>query len=60
MEVDTLRKQVAMLKILLATAQTTLDALQAADNPVDVELVADLERLIERTTGELAALVQRI
>ena len=44
-----------MLTILLATCETTLDAFQAADGQLDPELVADLERVIERTRGELEA-----
>jgi hypothetical protein len=43
-----------MLRILLATCLTTLDALEAADNPVDAEFVTDLERIAARTRGELA------
>jgi len=50
----------AMLKILCATCQTALDALQAADNPVDRELVADLERMTERTRGELDRLAANL
>jgi hypothetical protein len=45
----------SMLTILLAACETTLDAFQAADNQLDRELVADLERVIERTRGELEA-----
>ena len=43
----------SMLKILLATCETTRDALTAADNSVDTQLLADLERMIERTRVEL-------
>lgn len=43
----------SMLKILLATCETTRDALTAADNPVDSQLLDDLERIIERTRSEL-------
>jgi hypothetical protein len=50
---DTQRR--SMLTILLAACETTLDAFHAADNPLDSELVADLERVIERTRGELEA-----
>jgi hypothetical protein len=45
-----------MLKILLATSETTLDALYAADNQLDREFCADLERLVARTRSELDAL----
>jgi len=46
-------KERSMLKILLATCETTRDALTAADNAVDKELLTDLERMIERTRAEL-------
>jgi hypothetical protein len=45
-----------MLRILLATCETTLDAFQAGDNPVDSEFVEDLKRITERTRRELVAL----
>ena len=45
-----------MLAILLATCETTLRAFHAADNPVDAELVQDLERVVERTRKQLEAL----
>ena len=48
-----------MLKILLLTSETTLDALDAADNQVDVGLRLDLQRLITRTRLELAALISK-
>ena len=44
----------SMLTILLAACETTLDTFQA-DNQLDRELLADLERVIERTRGELEA-----
>jgi hypothetical protein len=43
-----------MLKILLATCETALDTLRAADNPIDGTLIADLEKMVERTRGEIA------
>jgi hypothetical protein len=46
----------SMLIILLATCQTTLTTLQAADNPVDGELTGLLGEMVERTQGELAKL----
>lgn len=49
-------KTMSMLTILLATSKTTRDTLQAADNPVDAELLALLERMIERAEDELLQL----
>jgi hypothetical protein len=46
-------KKISMLTILLATCKTTRDALRVADNPVDSQLLEDLELMIERTEGEL-------
>jgi hypothetical protein len=48
-------QQIAMLRILLATCETALDAFRAADNPLDEAFVADLERITERTREELFA-----
>ena len=45
-----------MLRILLATCEQAIDAFRAADNPIDSELLNDLERVVERTRRELAAL----
>jgi hypothetical protein len=45
-----------MLRILYAASATALDAFRAADNPVDAELVEDLERMVERTRGEIQRL----
>jgi hypothetical protein len=38
-----------MLRILYASCSAALDAFNAADSPVDEELVAHLERMVERT-----------
>jgi hypothetical protein len=48
-----------MLRILLATCETALEAFRAADNPVDGDFVADLERITERTRAELVELANR-
>lgn len=45
-----------MLTILLATCETALQAFRAADNPIDTELLADLERMVGRTRTELETL----
>lgn len=47
-----------MLKILYAAGSTALDAFRAADNPVDEALVADLDRMMERTWLEMERLSQ--
>jgi hypothetical protein len=49
-------QKVAMLRILIAACETARNAFQAADNRVDDELLADLERVIERSRVELQAL----
>jgi hypothetical protein len=49
----------SMLVILLATCERTLEAFEEVDDPVDPEFVADLERVVERARGELAALQSR-
>jgi hypothetical protein len=51
-----LTRTLSMLTILLATCETTLHTLQAADNPVDDELWGLLEKMIERTRLEIATL----
>lgn len=45
-----------MLRILYAASATALDAFRAADNPIDDELVVDLERMVERTHTEIERL----
>ncbi len=47
-----------MLTILLATCEVALQSSRAAEIALDDELVADLERLIERTRAELDAQVE--
>ena len=42
-----------MLRILHAICATALDAFRAADNPVDAQLLIDLEKMVERTRVEL-------
>ena len=50
------QQHISMLRILYATCKTALDAFHAADNSVDGEFVAELERITERTLQELKAL----
>ncbi len=53
-------KEVAILRILIAATETALDAFRAADNPVDEQLVTDLERVLERSRQELDVLASRV
>jgi hypothetical protein len=55
MAADT-HKHLAMLRILYGACAAALDAFRAADNPVDEELVADLEVMVERTKSEIERL----
>ena len=45
-----------MLRILYGACSAALDAFRAADNPVDADLVADLETMMSRTQGEIERL----
>jgi len=45
-----------VLTILLATCEVTLQPSRAEELALDERLIADLERVIERTRAELAAL----
>ena len=49
-----------MLRILYAASATALDAFRAADNPVDGELVADLEKMVARTEREIERLAASV
>jgi hypothetical protein len=40
-----------MLRILYGACSTALDAFRAADKPVDEQLMADLEVMVEHTKG---------
>lgn len=50
-------QQLAMLHILSGACTAALNAFRAADDPVDEQLVADLESMIVRTRGEIDRLV---
>ena len=47
-----------MLRILLATCETTVDTLCAAENPIDDELLTMLMTMTERTRAELLRLTE--
>lgn len=52
MAADT-HQHLAMLRILYGSCVAALEAFRAADNPVDEQLVADLEAMVERTQHEI-------
>jgi hypothetical protein len=55
---ETVRQQLSMLTILHAACKTALDAFHAADELIDRQLVADLEKMVERTRLEIKALAK--
>jgi hypothetical protein len=52
-------KQIALLTLLHAVCQEAVQGLQIAENAVDEQLLADLERMVERTRRELEVLNER-
>jgi hypothetical protein len=55
---DAERQQLSMLTILHSACAVALDAFYAADNRLDRGLVADLERMVERTRLEIESFAQ--
>lgn len=58
-ETDT-EQHLAMLRILYGACAAALDAFRAANNAVDEDLMADLEKMVERTHGEIERLAARL
>jgi hypothetical protein len=58
MDVDS-HRQLAMLRILYGACSAALDAFHAADNPIDGQLLKDLEAMTERTFSEIERLHAR-
>lgn len=56
----TTQRQLSMLRILYGACAAALDAFRAADNPVDEQLVVDLEVMVERTKGEIERLAAHL
>ena len=52
------KQEMALLAILIACGEKAIEAFHASDNPVDVNFLTDLERIIERSRNELVALRQ--
>ena len=53
MEAKSSEQQLAMLHILYGACSAALSAFRAADNPIDEQLVLDLEGMVARTQGEI-------
>jgi hypothetical protein len=53
-------RHLAMLRILYGSCAAALEAFRAADNPVDHQLVGDLETMVERTKGEIERLTAHL
>lgn len=53
-------KHLAMLRILYGACVAALDAFRAADNPIDEQLVIDLEKMVERTKDEIERLAAHL
>ena len=53
-------QQRSMLVILISACTTARTAFEAADNAIDEELRADLEKMIARSEAELAKLSKQI
>jgi len=59
-EVKSTDQQLAMLHILYGACSAALNAFRAADNPIDEQLVRDLETMVTRTQGEIEKLAARL
>jgi hypothetical protein len=44
---------------VIAAGEKAIEAFHASGNPVDADFLADLERIVERSRKELAALTQK-
>lgn len=53
-------QQRAVLVVLLAACERALEAFHVAENMADEAFVDDLERVIERTRGEIAATTEEM
>jgi hypothetical protein len=59
MAADT-HQHLAMLRILYGACAAALDAFHAADNPVDEQLIIDLEEMVARTRAEIERLADNL
>ena len=51
-------REIALLRILIASGEKAIEAFQASDNIKDAQLLGDLERVIARSREELVALTE--
>jgi hypothetical protein len=57
---ETVRRHISTLTILNAVCTTALEAFYAADKLIDRQLVADLEKMVERTRLEIKACAENL
>lgn len=60
MEAKSNDQQLAMLHILYGACSAALNAFRAADNPIDDQLVRDLETMVTRTQSEIEKLAAHL
>ena len=60
MEAKSSEQQLAMLHILYGACSAALNAFRAADNPIDEQLVRDLEGMVARTQDEIERIAASI
>jgi hypothetical protein len=53
------RREIALLRILIACGERALEAFNASDTPVDRDFVVELERVVARSRDELAVLAEQ-
>jgi hypothetical protein len=59
-EAKSSEQQLAMLHILYGACSAALNAFRAADNPIDEQLVLDLEAMVARTQNEIERLAAHV
>ena len=55
-----LRQQFALLSMVHSISEKAVQGFRIADDPVDEQLLEDLERIVERTRKELESLPARM
>jgi hypothetical protein len=50
-------REISLLRILIGCGEKAIEAFQASDNIKDRDLLAELERVIQRSRSELAVLI---